>query len=191
MPTRRLAVVAAVLSLAGIAPTARSAVDVPTLTLSKETVKPGEWVAVSGSGFPVGARLQIEVCGVGGSSNSCAISDAAFATTDAFGGFHQNLRVTEPPTPCPCVVHAAPYAGTLTFGNLSGGPADDPGVALTLSHGGKQIARHPVTWSGGSLPVGQRRTLYELPPPGLVPRLRGRSRDRDRRCRRRRERPGR
>ncbi|MFL6110256.1 MAG: hypothetical protein ACJ786_02735 [Catenulispora sp.] len=221
MPMRKWAVIAAVLSLAGIAPTAYSAADVPALTLSKEVVPPGEWVAVSGRGFPAAARLQIEVCGVGGSSNSCAIADAAFATTDAFGGFHQNLRVTEPPTPCPCVVHAAPYAGTaadpvdaplgipglrylpraapvvpgtarlldagavgdssflarigadgslrvtLTFGNLSGGPVGDPGVALTLSHDGKQVGRYPVTWTGGALPVGQRRVLvYELPLPG-------------------------
>jgi len=163
----------------------------------------------------------VEICGVGGTSNSCAIADAVLATPDALGGFHQNLRVAEPPTPCPCTVHVAPYAGTpadpvdapisipglrlmpqaapavpgsaklmdatavtdssfltqigadgsarvtVTFANLSGGPAGDPGVALTLTRGGTQIGRYPVAWTGGALPVGQRRVLvYELPLPG-------------------------
>ncbi|NUP48294.1 MAG: hypothetical protein HOW97_13445 [Catenulispora sp.] len=81
------------------------------LTLSKDTAKVGERITVTGSGFPADARLQLEVCGIGGSSNSCAIGDAVFATTDAFGAFHQNLLVTEPPTPCPCTVHAAPFGG--------------------------------------------------------------------------------
>lgn len=191
------------------------------LTLSKDTAKVGERITVTGSGFPAGARLQLEVCGIGGSSNSCAIGDAAFATTDAFGAFHQNLLVTEPPTPCPCTVHAAPFGGagadpvdaplsvpglrylpqaapavvgnvklldavavgdspfltqvgaggsarvTMTFGNLSGGPAADPGVVLTLSRGGRQVRRYPVAWTGGPLPVGQRRELiYEVALPG-------------------------
>src|SRR3954464_1929149 len=83
----------------------------PTLTLSTATAKVGEHIAVTGSGFPAGARLQVEICGIGGKSNSCAIADAALATTDAFGVFHQNLLVTEPPTPCPCTVHATPYDG--------------------------------------------------------------------------------
>jgi hypothetical protein len=219
------AVTAALLGCAGFASattrTAPAPPTLPTLTLSKNTAKAGERITVTGSGFPAGARLQVEVCGIGGSSNSCAITDAAPATTDAFGGFRQNLVVTEPPTPCPCTVHAAPYAGaaadpvdtplsipglrflpqaapvvvgsaklldataaadspfltqigaggsarvTLTFGNVSGGPADDPGVALALSRGGKPVGRYPVAWTGGALPAGERRTLvYEVPLPG-------------------------
>ncbi|MFL6117392.1 MAG: hypothetical protein ACJ786_39480 [Catenulispora sp.] len=203
------------------APAAHATPAMAALTLSKGTAKVGERITVTGSGFPAGARLQVEICGIGGSSNSCAIGDAAFATADAFGGFRQSLLVTEPPTPCPCTVHAAPFAGassdpvdtplnvpglrylpqaapvvagvaklldatvvgdspfltqigaggsarvTVTFGNLSGGPAGDPGTALTLSRGGKQIGRYPVAWTGGPLPVGQRRDLvYEVPLPG-------------------------
>ncbi|GAA1975835.1 hypothetical protein [Catenulispora subtropica] len=211
----RLVLTAALAAVVHAGPT------MPALTLSKDTAKVGEHIVVTGSGFPTGARLQVEVCGIGGSSNSCAIADAASATADAFGGFRQNLVVTEPPTPCPCTVHAAPYGGasadpvdtplsipglrylpqaapavpgtaklldatavddspfltqigaggsarvTLTFGNLSGGPANDPGVALTLARGGKQVGRYPVAWTGGALPAGQRRTLvYEVPLPG-------------------------
>ncbi|GAA2020087.1 hypothetical protein GCM10009839_15880 [Catenulispora yoronensis] len=213
------ATAAAVLGCAAF--TAGPAPAMAALTLSKSTAKVGERLTVTGSGFPAGARLQVEVCGIGGSSNSCAIGAAVLATTDAFGGFHQNLLVTEPPTPCPCTVHAAPYGGatadpvdtaiaipglrflpeaaqqaagnlklldatadddspfltrigadgsarvTLTFGNLGGGPAGDPGVALTLARGGEQVGRYPVAWTGGPLPVGQRRRLvYEVPLPG-------------------------
>src|SRR5262249_29564974 len=56
---------------------------------------------------------------------------------------------------------------TVTFANLSGGPAADPGVVLTLARNGTQVGRYPVAWTGGELAVGQRRALvYELPLPG-------------------------
>jgi hypothetical protein len=198
-----------------------TAADGPTLVLSKGTAKLGEYISVAGSGFPTGARLQVEICGIGGSSNSCAIAAAVTATTDAVGGFHQTLPVVEPPTPCPCTVHAAPFDGaaadpvdtpisipglrylpqaappatgsaklmaatavgdspflaqfgadgsaqvTVTFANLGGGPAPDPGVVLTVSRGAKQVGRYPVAWTGGDLAVGGRRTLTcELSLPG-------------------------
>lgn len=215
--TRRLvAVLALVLLGAGVAsftsPAAQAA-DGPALVLSKNTAKLGEYVGVTGSGFPVGAQLQVEICGIGGSSNSCAIAAAVNATADASGGFHQSLPVMEPPTPCPCTVHAVPFAGaaadpvdvpigipglrflpqaapaaagtaklldavlvpdsplltqfgadgsarvTLTFADLGGGPAPDPGVALTVSRGGRRVGRYPVPWVGGDLAVGARRMV--------------------------------
>ena len=196
------------------APATYAAADGPTLALSKGTAKLGEYIRVTGSGFPIGAQLQVEICGIGGSSNSCAIAAAVGATADALGGFHQTLQVVEPPTPCPCTVHVTPFAGTaadpvdapitipglrflpqaapaadagtaklmqataaddspfltrlgadgsarvtVTFANLSGGPAPDPGVVLTVSRGGKQVGRYPLAWTSGPLPVGARRTL--------------------------------
>ncbi|MEY9890722.1 hypothetical protein ABIA35_000703 [Catenulispora sp. MAP12-49] len=221
---RRLAGAGATaLLVAGLtAPATRAAVDGPTLVLSKTTAKLGESISVTGSGFPIGAQLQVEICGIGGSSNSCAVAAAVPATTDARGGFHQSLPVVEPPTPCPCTVHVTPFAGTaadpvdtpitipglrylpqdapppaagtaklmtaaavadppflaqlgadgsaqvtLTFANLGGGPAPDPGVVLTVSRGSKQVGRYPVAWTGGPLAVGGRRTLTcELSLPG-------------------------
>jgi hypothetical protein len=220
---RRLAAAASAALLAGVlaSPVARAADVGPILALSKSTAMLGEYIGVTGSGFPIGARLQVEICGTGGSSNSCAIGDAVFATVDALGGFQLSLHVTEPPTPCPCSVHAAPFAGTaadpvdvpislpglrympqaapvvtgsaklmdatvaddspfltqlgedgsakvtVTFANLSGGPAPDPGISVTLSRGSTQIGSYPVAWTGGALAVGQRRALvYELPLPG-------------------------
>lgn len=216
---RRLAgAAAAVLLLAGLTvPTARAAADGPTLSLSKNTAKLGEYIDVTGSGFPIGVQLQVEICGIGGSSNSCAIAAAVSATANALGGFHQSLPVVEPPTPCPCTVHVTPYAGaaadpvdvpisipglrylpqaaptgtagttgtaklldagavddspfltqlgadgsaqvTVTFADLGGGPAPDPGAVVTVSRGGKQVGRYPLAWTGGALAVGARRTL--------------------------------
>jgi hypothetical protein len=208
------AVAASVLIGALTAPAAYASADGPTLVLSKSTAKLGEYIGVTGSGFPIGTQLQVEICGIGGSSNSCAIAAAVGATADALGGFHQMLRIVEPPTPCPCTVHVTPFAGTaadpvdtpisipglrylpqadpaadagtaklmqataaddspflmqlgadgsvrvtVTFANLSGGPAPDPGVVLTVSRSGKQVGRYPLAWTGGALPVGARRTL--------------------------------
>ncbi|WP_194915600.1 hypothetical protein [Catenulispora rubra] len=102
---------AASVSSAASSPAHATAADGPALVLSKTTAKLGEYISVTGSGFPTGARLQVEICGIGGTSNSCAIAAAVIATTDAAGGFHQTLPVVEPPTPCPCTVHAAPFDG--------------------------------------------------------------------------------
>ena len=217
------ALVAAILLAAGLpSPAAHATADGPSLVLSKTTAKLGEYISVTGSGFPIGAQLQVGICGIGGTSNSCAIASAVGATADALGGFHQNLPVVEPPTPCPCTVHATPFAGTaadpvdtpisipglrylpqdaptpaagvaklmavgavedspfltqlgadgsarvtVTFANLGGGPAPDPGVVLTVSRGGKQVGSCPLAWTGGALAVGARRVLTcELALPG-------------------------
>ena len=113
---RRFAAVAAIAAavlLAGLtSPVAQATADGPVLVLSKTTANLGEYISVTGSGFPIGAQLQVEICGIGGSSNSCAIASAVGATADALGGFHQTLPVAEPPTPCPCTVHVTPFAGT-------------------------------------------------------------------------------
>jgi hypothetical protein len=193
----------------------------PTLRLSAPTAALGTYEIVTGSGFAKGAQVQLEVCGIGGSSNSCDLQDAVPATADGAGAFTVHLRVVEPPTPCPCTVHAAPFAGTaatpvdisitipglrflpdavaqstgvaklmdvavtddsspftqlgakgsaqvtVTFANLSGGPADDPGVVLVLTHGSTTVGRYPVRWAGDALAVGQRRSLiYDVPLPG-------------------------
>ena len=110
------------LMIAGLViPAAKAEVsDGPALVLSKSTAKLGEYIGVTGTGFPAGARLQVEICGLGGSSNSCAIAAAVAATTDAAGGFHQALPVVEPPTPCPCPVLLVPWEVHLC---LSGRPA--------------------------------------------------------------------
>jgi hypothetical protein len=209
----------AVLALTGAA--AEAADPGPELHLSAPTAQLGGAEVVTGTGFTRGAQVQIEICGIGGSSNACNLQDAIPATADANGGFTVHLKVTEPPTPCPCTVHAAPFAGTasapvdapiqipglrflpdaapvvsgvahlldataaedssplaqiggqgsvrvtLTFADLSGGPAADPGIALVLTRGTHTVGRYPVRWTGGDLAVGQRRSLvYEVPLPG-------------------------
>jgi hypothetical protein len=86
------------------------------LHLSETTAALGTWITVDGTGFAPGARYQLEICGIGGTSNSCDGTEATFAVVGAQGAFRQNLQIHEPPTPCPCTVHAAPY----------GGPSADP-----------------------------------------------------------------
>lgn len=214
MNRRLVAVFALVLLAAGLtSPATHAGPEGPALVLSESTAKLGEYIRITGSGFPQGAQLQVEICGIGGSSNSCAIAAAVTVTADALGGFRQSLPVAEPPTPCPCTVHAAPFAGaaadpvdvpvsipglrflpqaapvaagtaklldavlvpdspfltqfgadgsarvTLTFADLGGSPAPDPGVALTVSRAGRRIGRYPVPWAGGDLAGGARRTL--------------------------------
>lgn len=88
----------------------------PALHLSQSTAKLGDWITVSGTGLAPGAHYQLEICGIGGTSNSCDVTDAAPAVVSTQGTLRQNLQVHEPPTPCPCTVHAAPY----------GGPSADP-----------------------------------------------------------------
>lgn len=90
--------------------------DGPLLHLSQTTAALGTWITVDGTGFAPGARYQLAICGIGGTSNSCDVTAAAFAVVGAQGTFRQDLQVHEPPTPCPCTVHAAPY----------GGPSADP-----------------------------------------------------------------
>jgi hypothetical protein len=195
--------------------------DGPMLRLSKDTANLGDWITVSGTGLAPGARYQLEICGIGGTSNACDVTDATFAVVGAQGTFQQTLQVHEPPTPCPCTVHATPYSGpsadpveavlsipglrylpdavkpvpgvarlldvavtddsapltqfgaegaarvTVTFANLVGGPAGDPGLVLTLSRGGATLGTYPVRWTGGPLAAGGRRSLvYEVPLPG-------------------------
>lgn len=193
----------------------------PALHLSQNTAKLGDWITVAGTGLAPGAHYQLEICGIGGTSNSCDVTDAVPAVVSTQGTLQQHLQVHEPPTPCPCTVHAAPYGGpsadpvdttltipglrylpdaaepaagtarlldvavaddsplltqfgadgaarvTLTFANLGTGPAPDPGVRLALLRGGTTAAAYPVSWSGGPLAAGARRSLvYDVPLPG-------------------------
>jgi hypothetical protein len=214
-------VLAGALIAMAFAASAQASAEGPALHLSAATAEVGTSEVVTGSGWAPGAQLQIEVCGIGGSSNDCNLQDAVLATANPSGAFTAYLRVSEPPTPCPCTVHAAPFAGTssspadvpiaipklrympeaatpivgaaklldvavsddsspltqlgaegaarvtVTFANLSGGPANDPGVTLILTRGAKTVGRYPMRWTGDALAVGQRRALvYDVPLPG-------------------------
>lgn len=104
------------LPLAG-ATTATAAAG-PTAKLSTSQAGTGGSITVSGSGWRAHALLMVLICGqatpargVTGGTNSCANADGRAVTTDAKGIFSKKLPVSEPPVPCPCVVHVATVTG--------------------------------------------------------------------------------
>ncbi|MFH8286499.1 hypothetical protein [Streptomyces antibioticus] len=95
-----------------------SAAERPVVTLSDSQAGTGGTITVSGKGWPARTLLMVLVCGratpargVLGGTNSCANADGRAVTTDADGRFSRRLPVTEPPVPCPCVVHVATATG--------------------------------------------------------------------------------
>lgn len=95
-----------------------SAAPKPGVQLSTSEAGAGGSVTVSGSGWRPRTLLMMLVCGqsvpsrgVIGGTNSCANADGRAVTTDAAGRFEKKLPVTEPPKPCPCVVHVASVTG--------------------------------------------------------------------------------
>ncbi|MFD5704224.1 hypothetical protein [Streptomyces lasiicapitis] len=122
--TVKAAVLGLALALLGLAltaaPAARAA-DKPTVTLSKSQAGTGGSVTVKGKGWRPDTLLMMLVCGqattavgVPGGTNSCANSQGRAVTTDGDGAFSKKLPVTEPPKPCPCVVHVATVTGAKT-----------------------------------------------------------------------------
>lgn len=111
-----LAVVLAALFL--LPPAGAAAADGPVVRLSTTQAGTGGSITVSGSGWRSHTLLMLLICGrsvpsrgVLGGTNSCANADGRAVTTDADGGFSRKLPVTEPPVPCPCVVHVATVTG--------------------------------------------------------------------------------
>ncbi|MGW2822332.1 hypothetical protein ACWC24_15180 [Streptomyces sp. NPDC001443] len=101
-----------------LTPTAPATAAGPTVRLSRAQAGTGGSITVSGSGWRSHALLMLLVCGqsapsrgVLGGTNSCANADGRAVTTDADGRFSRVLPVTEPPVPCPCVVHVATVTG--------------------------------------------------------------------------------
>ncbi|MPY37414.1 hypothetical protein FNH09_41255 [Streptomyces adustus] len=116
---QRIGVLAAVCAaLLLLTPTAPATAAGPTVQLSRAQAGTGGSITVSGSGWRSHALLMLLVCGqsapsrgVLGGTNSCANADGRAVTTDADGRFSRVLPVTEPPVPCPCVVHVATVTG--------------------------------------------------------------------------------
>ncbi|MGN9814399.1 hypothetical protein ACTMUQ_03490 [Streptomyces sp. SD11] len=106
------------LVLCPLAGATASAAEKPQVKLSKSQAGTGGSITVSGSGWRANALLMMLICGqsstdrgVIGGTNSCANADGRAVTTDAKGRFSKKLPVTEPPEPCPCVVHVATVTG--------------------------------------------------------------------------------
>ncbi|GAA3885856.1 hypothetical protein GCM10023084_43340 [Streptomyces lacrimifluminis] len=111
-------VVALAIALFLVPTTTATAADPPTVKVSKSQAGTGDSIVVTGAGWQPKTLLMMLICGrsapgrgVIGGTNSCANADARAVTTDTLGGFSKNLPVTEPPVPCPCVVHVATVTG--------------------------------------------------------------------------------
>ncbi|MET7455105.1 hypothetical protein ABZT03_25045 [Streptomyces sp. NPDC005574] len=144
----RAAVLVAVIGLL-LAPLAGvAAADGPSVRLSAAQAGTGGSVTVTGAGWRPHALLMLLVCGqavpsrgVIGGTNSCANADGRAVTTDARGRFGRKLPVTEPPVPCPCVVHVA---------TVTGAAADADAVLQVAGHAVEPL---PAASGGGRLSV--------------------------------------
>ncbi|WP_406861283.1 hypothetical protein ABZO31_12845 [Streptomyces sp. HUAS MG47] len=132
-----------------VPPTAATAAPAPKVTLSQQEAGKGGELTVSGTGWRPGALLMLLICGTStpakgliGGTNSCANADGRAATADAKGAFSQKLPVSEPPVPCPCVVHVAV---------VTGGEQAAVDVAFTVA--GHPTAPLPAQTGGGRLAV--------------------------------------
>ncbi|MCX5246486.1 hypothetical protein OG895_14790 [Streptomyces sp. NBC_00201] len=144
----RIPALLAVLALLLLPLAGTAAADGPSLRLSKSQAGTGGSVTVSGSGWRSQALLMMLVCGqsvpsrgVIGGTNSCANADGRAVTTDARGAFSKKLPVTEPPVPCPCVVHVA---------TVEGAKAQADAVLQVAGHAVEPL---PAVASGGRLSV--------------------------------------
>ena len=140
---------AAVLALLLLAVTAGPATaDGPSVRLSKSQAGTGGSITVSGSGWRPHALLMMLICGqavpargVIGGTNSCANADGRAVTTGAKGSFSKKLPVSEPPVPCPCVVHVA---------TVTGARADADAIFQVAGHAVEPL---PADTLGGRLSV--------------------------------------
>lgn len=143
----RLLLAAALLALAlalgaAAGPAAADSTD-PTVAVSPKKAGAGHDITVTGQGWKPGTLLTLLICGQNaiGGTNSCANAGGRAATTDAHGAFSRQMPVTEPPKPCPCVVHVATVMGDPVV-------VDAPFVVA-----GHPVAPLPTRTTGGRLAV--------------------------------------
>ena len=107
MNLRFLSAAAFVAVLMGSPPAVASAQEeTPSASLDRGDAEPGGSVEVTGRSWPDGVVVQAQLCG-NQALNGSVDCDRAGAMTVGVGSdglFSIRLPVTEPPTPCPCVV---------------------------------------------------------------------------------------
>jgi hypothetical protein len=105
---------AALLVTVGLA--APASASAPTVSLSTDTLVPGQSVTVEGAGWAQGTAFQAVLCGSDATagSNDCAVQAASTFVPFDDGTLHGVLQVVVPPVPCPCVVQVSATAGGFT-----------------------------------------------------------------------------
>ncbi|MER6415904.1 hypothetical protein ABT273_33410 [Streptomyces humidus] len=129
------------------APAPAAAADRPAVKVSAAQAGTGGSITVSGTGWRPRTLLMLLVCGqatpgrgVIGGTNSCANADGRAVTTDADGRFSRALPVTEPPAPCPCVVHVAAATGAKAQADAAFQVAGHPVRPLPAQTGGGRLS---------------------------------------------------
>ncbi|MEE1738891.1 hypothetical protein PUR49_20605 [Streptomyces sp. BE147] len=123
---------------------ARAADGEPKITLSKSEAGKGGAITVKGSGWRADTLLMLLICGqstpdrgVIGGTNSCANAEGRAVTTGKSGAFSKKMPVSEPPKPCPCVVHVATVTGERASAEAVFTVAGHPTAPLPQPDGGK------------------------------------------------------
>ncbi|WP_432096246.1 hypothetical protein [Streptomyces sp. bgisy100] len=112
-----------------VAPEARSPKKrAPAVTVSKKKAGAGGSITVRGTGWRPKALLTLLICGQNmiGGTNACANADGRAVTARSDGTFRRELPVSEPPKPCPCVVHAATVEGEAASADAAFAVAGHP-----------------------------------------------------------------
>ncbi|MFE7121770.1 neocarzinostatin apoprotein domain-containing protein [Streptomyces sp. NPDC057654] len=138
-----LLALALALPTAGLASGAPArAADGPGITVDKREAGTGGSITVSGTGWRPHTLLTLLICGqkmIGG-TNACANADGRAVTTGGDGAFREKLAVSEPPKPCPCVVHAATVTGEAAAADADFSVAGHPVAPLPAQSGGERLS---------------------------------------------------
>ncbi|MDG6103622.1 hypothetical protein Daura_34975 [Dactylosporangium aurantiacum] len=147
-----------------------------TASLGAPSAKPGATLRVTGAGWPAGQLLQLVTCGelAMTGSGACDMRAALATPARADGTFSVELRVGDPPRPCPCVVHVA-LVGTGATGHVDV-PLDIPGHATgPVPTAAGAVARLDVvrirlagrpSWTEWFGARAERTLVYEVRNPG-------------------------
>lgn len=164
---RRAAVlVIALVAVIGPRPSSAQGVD-PTVFVDRTGTAAGERMLITGSGWPGGATLIVELCGHGALRGSvdCDVPHQRSAGVGPSGTFSVELTTALPPSPCPCVVKATDQA-TQIAATAPIAVAGLPTVPITASDGplARAVEISAIQVSGGGtiaelFGAGGRRVL--------------------------------
>lgn len=87
----------------------------PTVAIDRTGTAAGETILITGTGWPSGASLIVELCGHGGLRGSvdCDVAHQRTAGVGPSGTFSVELTSGQPPVPCPCVVKATDQSSQI------------------------------------------------------------------------------
>ncbi|MGI5184916.1 hypothetical protein ACQEVZ_52560 [Dactylosporangium sp. CA-152071] len=162
--------------LLAVLPAAPARADGMTASAAAPSAKPGATLRITGAGWPAGQLLQLVTCGelAMTGSGACDMRAAVATPARADGTFGVDIRVGDPPRPCPCVVHVA-LVGTGASGHVDV-PLDIPGHATgPAPTAASTIARLDVvrirltgrpSWTEWFGARAERTLVYEVRNPG-------------------------